>query len=153
MVSFPLLLQDNKKKFSLIFTVRTWLSSWIYITWNNGGSSWLGASGVFKSQGCPYCCCCYVALVVSNSVRPHRWQPTRYRQSLVFSMQEQWSGLPFPCPYWGTHNSSITFFPWHWYLSFLLVNLCSGKLWLPVFACLSLQLESSDLPPNHFYES
>jgi len=23
------------------------------------------------------CCCCYVALVVSDSVRPHRWQPTR----------------------------------------------------------------------------
>ena len=25
--------------------------------------------------GC--CCCCYVALVMSDSVRPHRWQPTR----------------------------------------------------------------------------
>ena len=24
-----------------------------------------------------YCCCCCVASVVSNSVRPHRWQPTR----------------------------------------------------------------------------
>ena len=23
------------------------------------------------------CCCCQVASVVSNSVRPHRWQPTR----------------------------------------------------------------------------
>ena len=23
------------------------------------------------------CCCCEVASVVSNSVRPHRWQPTR----------------------------------------------------------------------------
>ena len=23
-------------------------------------------------------CCCCVALVVSNSVRPHRWQPTRF---------------------------------------------------------------------------
>ena len=23
------------------------------------------------------CCCCYVASVVSNSVQPHRWQPTR----------------------------------------------------------------------------
>ena len=23
------------------------------------------------------CCCCYVTSVVSNSVRPHRWQPTR----------------------------------------------------------------------------
>ena len=27
-------------------------------------------------QLCP-CCCCYVALVVSNSVRPHRWQSAR----------------------------------------------------------------------------
>ena len=23
------------------------------------------------------CCCCWVASVMSNSVRPHRWQPTR----------------------------------------------------------------------------
>ena len=23
------------------------------------------------------CCCCYVASVVSDSVRPQRWQPTR----------------------------------------------------------------------------
>ena len=27
------------------------------------------------TPGC--CCCCYVTLVVSDSVRPHRWQPTR----------------------------------------------------------------------------
>ena len=27
---------------------------------------------------CCCCCCCYVASVVSNSVRPHRWQPTRF---------------------------------------------------------------------------
>ena len=26
------------------------------------------------------CCCCCVASVVSNSVRPHRWQPTRLRR-------------------------------------------------------------------------
>ena len=24
------------------------------------------------------CCCCQVTLVVSDSVRPHRWQPTRF---------------------------------------------------------------------------
>ena len=23
------------------------------------------------------CCCCYITSVVSDSVRPHRWQPTR----------------------------------------------------------------------------
>ena len=33
-----------------------------------------------EPPGKPYlvcCCCCYVASVVSDSVRPHRWQPTR----------------------------------------------------------------------------
>ena len=38
------------------------------------------------------CCCCEVARVVSDSVRPHRQQPTR----LGFSRQEHWSGLLFP---------------------------------------------------------
>ena len=28
-----------------------------------------------RSMSC--CCCCYITLVVSNSVRPHRRQPTR----------------------------------------------------------------------------
>ena len=32
---------------------------------------------------------------MSNSVRPHRQQPTRL-PSLGFSRQEHWSGLPFP---------------------------------------------------------
>ena len=27
--------------------------------------------------GCTCCCCCCVASVVSDSVRPHRWQPIR----------------------------------------------------------------------------
>ena len=40
------------------------------------------------------CCCCYVTLVVSDSVRPHRWQPTRLPHP-GFSGQEHWSGLPF----------------------------------------------------------
>ena len=40
-------------------------------------------------------CCRQVASVMSNSVRPHRQQPTR---SLGFSRQEHWSGLPFPSP-------------------------------------------------------
>ena len=30
----------------------------------------------FSLLGCCYCCC-YIALVVSNSVKPHRQQPTR----------------------------------------------------------------------------
>jgi len=36
--------------------------------------------------------------VVSDSVRPHRQQPTRLPPSLGFSRQEHWSGLPFPSP-------------------------------------------------------
>ena len=36
-----------------------------------------------------------VTSVVSDSVRPHRQQPTRL-PSLGFSRQEHWSGLPFP---------------------------------------------------------
>ena len=33
--------------------------------------------------------------VLSDPVRPHRRQPTKF-QSLGFSRQEHWSGLPFP---------------------------------------------------------
>ena len=31
----------------------------------------------FYPKVCCCCCCCWVASVVSDSVRPHRWQPTR----------------------------------------------------------------------------
>ena len=55
-----------------------------------------------------YCCCCQVASVVSDSVRPRRWQPTRL-PSLGFSRQEHQSGLPFPSP---THESE----KWKWSL-------------------------------------
>ena len=51
-------------------------------------------------------CCCSVASVVSNSVRPHRRQPSRL-PSLGFSRQEHWSGLPFPSP---VHESE----KWKW---------------------------------------
>ena len=44
------------------------------------------------------CCCCYIASVVSDSVLPHRRQPTRLPYFLGFSRQEHWSGLPFPSP-------------------------------------------------------
>ena len=43
---------------------------------------------------------------MSDSVRPHRRQSTRL-PSLVFSRQEQWSGLPFPSP---MHESE----KWKW---------------------------------------
>ena len=42
------------------------------------------------------CCCCYVALVVSNSVWPHRRQPTKAPPSLGFSRQEhEWVAIFF----------------------------------------------------------
>ena len=31
---------------------------------------------IINSSSC--CCCCYVTSVVSDSVRPHKWQPTRF---------------------------------------------------------------------------
>ena len=43
------------------------------------------------------CCCCYVASVVSDSVRPIDGSPPGF-PSLGFSRQEHWSGLPFPSP-------------------------------------------------------
>ena len=44
---------------------------------------------------------------MSDSVRPHRWQPARIPQPLGFSRQEHWSGLPFPSP---MHESE----KWKW---------------------------------------
>ena len=38
-----------------------------------------------------------VKKLLSNPVRPHRWQPTKLA-SLGFSRQEYWSGLLFPSP-------------------------------------------------------
>ena len=35
---------------------------------------------------------------MSDSVRPHRWQPTRLLRSMGFSRQEYWSGVPLPSP-------------------------------------------------------
>ena len=32
---------------------------------------------VIQTGSCYCCCCCWVTSVVSDSVRPHRWQPTR----------------------------------------------------------------------------
>ena len=34
-----------------------------------------------KEKYCIICCCCQVASVVSDSVRPHRWQPIRLHRS------------------------------------------------------------------------
>ena len=49
---------------------------------------------------------CQVTLVMSDSVRPHRRQPSRL-PSLGFSRQEHWSGLPLPSP---MHESE----KWKW---------------------------------------
>ena len=35
-------------------------------------------SPAFPVACCCCCCCCCVASVVSDSLRPHRWQPTRF---------------------------------------------------------------------------
>ena len=35
---------------------------------------------------------------MTDSVRPHRRQPTKAPLSLGFSRQEYWSGLPLPSP-------------------------------------------------------
>ena len=35
---------------------------------------------------------------MSDSLQPHRRQPTKVPPSLGFSRQEHWSGLPFPSP-------------------------------------------------------
>ena len=39
-----------------------------------------------------------VTLVMSNSVQPHRRQPTRLPDPWGLSRQEHWSGLPLPSP-------------------------------------------------------
>ena len=46
------------------------------------------------------CVCCAVlgGLVVSNSLRPHELQPTRFLCLWGFSQQKYWSGLPCPPP-------------------------------------------------------
>ena len=44
---------------------------------------------------------------MSDSVRPHRRQPTRLPRPWGFSRQEHWSGLPFPSP---MHESE----KWKW---------------------------------------
>ena len=59
------------------------------------------------------CCCCnclgapwtilYIAAAAKSlhlclTLWPRRWQPIRLPQSLGFSRQEHWSGLPFPSP-------------------------------------------------------
>ena len=46
---------------------------------------------------CVCVCVCVSCLVTSNSLQPHRPQPTR-PPSMGFSSQEHWSGSPFPSP-------------------------------------------------------
>ena len=44
---------------------------WTWLNWQQGGKDHIKPCQDFC------CCCCQVASVVSDSVRPHRWQPTR----------------------------------------------------------------------------
>ena len=50
-----------------------------------------------KMQSSSCCCCCEVASVVSDSVRPHRQQPTRLLRPGILQARTL-SGLPFPSP-------------------------------------------------------
>ena len=50
-----------------IFLMAVWISA---ITSENVSALW-------TSWLCTFCCCCWVASVMSDSVWPHRWQPTR----------------------------------------------------------------------------
>ena len=86
---------SNKSFFYHVATGRC-LSPWTHFS---SGGVWGGrgppATGRFM-PGSPFlvcCCCCEVASVVSDSVRPHRRQPTRLPPSLGFSRQEHWSGF------------------------------------------------------------
>ena len=45
-----------------------------------------------------YVCCCWVASVVSDSVRPHKTVAHPALPALGVSRQEHWSGLPLPSP-------------------------------------------------------
>ena len=56
-------------------------------------------------------CAAAAAAAKSDSVQPHRWQPTRI-PSLGFSRQEHWSGLPFPSLMQGSEK-------WKWSCSVL----------------------------------
>ena len=63
---------------------------------------WVGVGEWFQndSSSLPLCalccCCCQVASVTSDSVQPHRQQPTRLPSP--WDSPEHWSGLPFPSP-------------------------------------------------------
>ena len=54
---------------SAFLTTPNTLKVWISTNWK-----------ILKEMEIIYCCCCKVASVMSNSVRPHRWQPTRLRR-------------------------------------------------------------------------
>ena len=47
---------------------------------------------------CCCCCCCQVTSVVSDSVRPHRQQPTRLPHPWDSPGKNAGVGLPFPSP-------------------------------------------------------
>ena len=75
-----------------------------------GNVNWYSHCGRQYGDSLKSCCfcCCLVASVVSDSVRPHRQQPTRLPHPWdspgkdagvgCHFLQEYWSGLPFPSP-------------------------------------------------------
>ena len=53
---------------------RPWCWERLRARGEGGDRGWDGWVASLTQQTC--CCCCWVTSVVSNSVRPHRWQPT-----------------------------------------------------------------------------
>ena len=56
----------------------SWFSDWTHVSWGSclaGGFFTAEPPGKPQRHAC--CCCCCVTSVVSDSVRPHRWKPTR----------------------------------------------------------------------------
>ena len=59
-------------------------------------SSYIGHYRVLRRVPCAICCCCcYVAAVMSDSVRPHRRQPTRLRHPWDAPGKNTGVGCPF----------------------------------------------------------
>ena len=69
-------------------------------------------TGMDREACCCCCCCCYVASVVSDSVRPHRRQPTRFPHPWDSPGKNTGMGCHFLllacCNSWGRKESDMT---------------------------------------------
>ena len=67
----------------------------IWISYITGGFFTNRATRETHTNACCCCCCCCVALVVSDSVRPHRRQPTRLPRPWDSPGKNTGVGCPF----------------------------------------------------------